>query len=242
MKRHACVLLILLGGCASGAPLEPNVLTDEERRDGWKLLFDGRTTQGWRGYRMKEAPPGWQAVDGTLARVSGGAGGKGAGGGDDLVTVDEYDNFELTLEWKVSPGGNSGILYRIQEDADASFLTAPEFQLLDNAGFPKNRPNTTAGACYDLYAPSRDVVRPAGQWNRARLVVDGHRVEHWLNGEQVVTYELWSEDWNRRLAASKFKALKRFARQPKGRIALQDHTNRLEFRDIKIRPLSRSSP
>ena len=218
---------------------EPNTLTEEEKKAGWKLLFDGKTTQGWRGYKKDAMPPGWRAVDGILARVSGGAGGKGAGGGDDIVTVEEFESFELSLEWKLVPGGNAGILYRVVEKAETSWHEAPEMQILDDAKWPNRGKKQLAGACYDLYAPVKSTVRPAGEWNHAKLLVDGDRVEHWLNGEKIVEYVIGSEDWKSRVAASKFKSLPLFAQAKKGRICIQDHSDRGEYRNIKIRVISR---
>ena len=214
---------------------EPNTLSEEEKKAGWKLLFDGKTTGGWRGYKKETMPPGWRAVDGILARVAGGAGGKGAGGGDDIVTLDEYESFELSLEWKLVPGGNAGVLYRVVEKAATSWHEAPEMQVLDDAKWPSRDRKQLAGACYDLYAPSKPMVKPAGEWNQARLKVDGPKVEHWLNGEKIVEYEIGSEDWNARVATSKFKNMPLFAKAAKGRICIQDHSDRGEYRNIKIR-------
>lgn len=217
--------------------LQENTLSGEEKQAGWKLLFDGRTTEGWRGYKMDRMPAGWKAEDGILARVAGGTGGKGAGGGDDIVSIDEYDNFDLVLEWKIKAGGNSGVLFRVVEKAATSWHESIEMQVLDNTPWPKRSKKELAGACYDLYAPSKDVTRPVGEWNKARLLVDGNHVEHWLNGEKLLEYDLGSEDWNQRVAASKFKDKPLFAKAPKGRICLQDHSDRIEYRNLKIRPL-----
>jgi 3-keto-disaccharide hydrolase len=217
---------------------EPNTLTDAEKSAGWKLLFDGKTTQGWRGYKMQAMPPGWTVMDGALVRVKGGAGGKGAGGGDDIVTTEEFESFELQLEWKIVANGNSGVLYHVSEEPVTAWHFAPEVQILDNGPHGDRVKTQHAGACYDLYAPSKDVTRPVGQWNHFRIVVKGPHVEHWLNGEKVVEYELWSADWKARVASSKFKDMPKFATFRKGPIALQDHSDRIEFRNIKIRPLS----
>lgn len=224
---------------ATAAGAEPNTLTETEQQEGWQLLFDGETTDGWRGYKMDEMPPGWQVIDGALVRVSGGAGGKGAGGGDDIVTVKEYADFELKLEWKVvDRAGNSGVILRAQEDAVTSWHTGPEMQVLDNEAYRGRDASQLAGACYDLYAPERDVSRPRGQWNRVRVVAKGAHMEHWLNGVKIVEYELGSDDWKRRVANSKFKDMKHFQNPPlTGRICLQDHTSRTEYRNIKIREL-----
>ena len=189
---------------------------------------------------MQKMPPGWKVIDGALVRASGGEGGKGAGGGDDIVTVDQFDNFELQLEWKVvDRAGNSGIVLRASEDAVTSWHTGPEMQILDNAAYPGRSVKELAGACYDLYAPPRDVSHPRGEWNAVRVVADGKHIEHWLNGVKLLEYELGSDDWN----------------EPRGQEQIQEHAalqepahegphlspgpaqQGSEYRNIKIRPL-----
>jgi len=241
MKRAFPIRLLLLAFLLPGAARaeEPNRLTDEEQQAGWKLLFDGKSTDGWRGYKMDRMPPGWKVIDGALVRVSGGAGGKGAGGGDDIVTVDQFENFEFKLEWKiVDARGNSGLILRASEDALTSWHTGPEMQILDDAGYPVRDVREKAGACYALYAPSQSVSRPRGEWNAVRVVANGPHIEHWLNGVKLLEYELGSEDWKARVAGSKFKNMPRFHNPPmKGHLCLQDHTARIEYRNIKLRPL-----
>ncbi len=224
---------------ASVAVAETNSLTEAEKQAGWELLFDGKTTDGWRGYKMDRMPPGWQVIDEALVRATGGAGGKGAGGGDDIVTRKQYDDFELKLEWKVvDRAGNSGVILRASEDAVTSWHTGPEMQVLDNAAYPDRIATQLAGACYDLYAPVRDVSRPRGEWNEVRVLARKGHIEHWLNGVKVVEYELGSADWKKRVANSKFKNMKHFLSPPaRGHICLQDHTSRTEYRNIKIRVL-----
>ena len=206
-----------------------NSLTAAERADGWRLLFDGKTTAGWRGWKLDSMPHGWQVVDGALTRVA------SAG---DIMTKDKYANFELSLEWKISEGGNSGIFYRASEDDDAIYWSAPEMQVLDDAKHPDGKSRlTAAGADYDIYPSPAGVVKPAGQWNEVRLVVKGNHVEHWLNGVKVVDYELGSPDWEKRVQASKFAPHKFYGRNASGYIGLQDHGDRVAFRDIKIKVL-----
>jgi hypothetical protein len=219
------------------AQTTPNQLTEAEKAAGWKLLFDGQSTNGWRGYQMKEMPPGWQVKEGALIRTRGGAGGKGAGGGDDIVSLEEFENFELSLEWRTVSNGNSGVLYHVSEEPVTSWHYAPEVQILDNTKHPDRDKRQLAGACYDLYAPSKDVTRPVGQWNEMRILVNGPHAEHWLNGEKIVQYELWSDDWNERVAKSKFKDKPKFGTIRKGPISLQDHSDQIAFRNIKIRRL-----
>jgi hypothetical protein len=228
--RAAWVATLLAAGAAwAGDAPARDALTPEEQAAGWKPLFDGRTTAGWRGFKKDVMPDGWTVEAGALVRLR---------GGGDIVTADAYGDFELSIEWKVAEGGNSGILFRVTEDEGTPWATGPEMQVLDNARNDSGRnPLATAGACCHLYAPSKDVSRPAGQWNQARIVAKGARVEHWLNGEKIVEYEIGTDDWKARVAASPFKAMPRFGANAKGLICLQDHGDRVEFRSIKIREI-----
>lgn len=238
MKSLPLIICISILAAASTTRADgPNTLTEQEKKDGWKLLFDGKTTNGWRGYKMDKMPPGWTADAGALVRTKGGEGGKGAGGGDDIITTGQYASFDLKLEWKIVRGGNSGVLYHVSEEPVTAWHYAPEMQVLDNTIWQNRDKRQHAGACYDLYAPAKDVTKPVGQWNRARLVVNGPHVQHWLNGEKMCEYELWSEDWNTRVANSKFKNIEKFGKFKTGHICLQDHSDRIEYRDIKIKVL-----
>lgn len=237
----ALVLGASLGACASsGAPARntpapsamtstTNMLTASERAAGWRLLFDGRTTDGWRGYRQPSMPAGWQVVDGALTRTA------EAG---DIITTQKFRNFELSLEWKVAPGGNSGIFYRASEDDDAIYWNAPEMQVLDDARHPDGKSRlTAAGSDYGLYEAPAGVVKPAGEWNEARIIVNGRHVEHWLNGVRMLQYELWSPDWEMRVRGSKFAPHPHYGRNPEGYIGLQDHGDWVAYRNIRIRVL-----
>ena len=215
-------------GMASG-PAALNALTAAERSAGWRLLFDGKTTAGWRGYKQDSAPPGWQVVDGALTRVN------SAG---DIITRTKFRNFELSLEWNIAAGGNSGIFYRGSEDDDAIYWNAPEMQVLDDSGHVDGRSRlTAAGADYAVYPSPAGIVKRAGEWNAVRLIVKGNHVEHWLNGTKVVEYELGSPDWTQRVKASKFAPHLRYGRNTVGHIGLQDHGDQVWFRAIKIRVL-----
>jgi hypothetical protein len=226
----------LLGCTRAGPRTESAMLTPEERQAGWRLLFDGQTAAGWRQFKGDRLPAGWRVVDGALTRVA------EAG---DIVTEEQFGDFELTLEWKVAPGGNSGIFYRVGEapELESVWQTGPEMQVLDDARHQDGaRPETSAGACYGLYPAPPGVVRPAGEWNQVRILVQGDHVEHWLNGRKVVEYELGSPDWRDRVRRSKFRELPRYGREPAGHIALQDHGDWVAYRHIKIRvPVAESS-
>lgn len=227
------LIAALLGLTSTALAQKPNTLTAEEKKAGWTLLFDGKTTAGWHGYGKKDAPAGWRAVDGELTRV---------GIAGDLVTNKVYRNFELAIEWKIAPGGNSGIFYRGVEHPNWArnplYYSAPEMQVLDDARHPDGQsPLTSAGADYGLYPAPRGVVKPAGEWNAARVVVNGNHVEHWLNGTKIVEYELGSADWAERVKKSKFAAWPAYGKAAEGVIGVQDHGDRVAYRNMKIRVL-----
>jgi hypothetical protein len=226
-------VLMLAGVLTAADNTMMNTLTAKEKADGWRLLFDGKTTNGWRGFRQQQMPAGWTAVDGALTRVA---------KATDIVTVDEFGDFELRIDWNIGPNGNTGVFYRVTEEDDVMWHTAPEYQIIDNA-YNKERlkPVQLAGANYDLDPPARDATKPIGSWNETRIVVRGPHVEHWLNGAKVVEYELWSADWEQRVRGSKFKDFPRYARARRGHIGLQDHSDRVAFRNIKIRELKEKS-
>lgn len=206
-----------------------NVLTEAERAEGWELLFDGETTSGWRGFRQDTMPAGWQVVDGSLARV---------GRGGDIITDRVFNDFELKLDWRVESRGNSGIFYLVDEGVETIYHSAPEYQILDDAGHADGGSElTSAGAIYGLYPAPRGAVKPAGEWNESRIVLRGNRVEHWLNGVQTADYELYSDDWERRVRESKFNEWPPYGRASGGNIGLQDHGDPVWYRNIKIRQL-----
>jgi Domain of Unknown Function (DUF1080) len=219
---------VLCGACATSSTGRVSSVSSGSAAE-WRSLFDGRSLAAWRGYKRADVPAGWQVVDGALTR---------AGRGGDIVTTDEFGDFELALEWKVAPGGNSGIMYRVTEEAEAPYETGPEMQVLDDARHPDGRsPLTSAGALYGLYPAPRGAVKAAGEWNAARVVVRGNHVEHWLNGVKTAEAEIGSDDWNRRVADSKFRQWPGFAKASRGHIALQDHGDWVAYRNIRIREL-----
>ena len=207
-----------------------NTLTPQETAKGWRLLFDGKSLDGWRGYKKDTAPAAWTVVDGELRLT---------GKGGDLVTREQFSDFELSLDWKLmKPGGNSGLFFRGVETDDPIYYSAPEIQIIDNVRH-KDAANIThtAGSNYDLDAPSRDVTKPVGEWNTLRIVVNGADVEHWLNDVKIVEYELWTPEWEAKVKASKFAKWPGYGRAKTGHIALQDHGDPVAFRNIKIRKL-----
>ena len=238
LLHGACVALVacapfLFAGSAEAQQARTesqiNTLTDAEREAGWELLFDGQSTDGWRGYMMDAVPDGWQVLDGELTRV---------GRGRDLITKAQFENFDLTLEWKVELGGNSGILFRAVEGPEQIYMGAPEMQILDDDNHADGRsPLTSVGSNYAIHPAPRGLAHPVGDWNSVRILVDGNHVEHWLNSFRTVEYELGSVDWLERVAASKFSQWPEYGRASKGHIGLQEHGDVVAFRNIKIRRL-----
>ena len=197
---------------------------------GWRALVEGNSLAAWRGYKADNVPDGWRAENGMLLKEKPVA---------DIVTRDEFGDFELSLEWRVSEGGNAGIFYRGTEEYPRVYWSAPEYQLLDDdkAADGKSR-LTSAGAAYGLYPSPAGHLKPVGEWNETRIIAKGAHVEHWLNGTKLVEYELWSADWKEKVAASKFSAWPNYGLAKRGRIALQgDHNGALSFRNIRIREI-----
>jgi hypothetical protein len=205
-------------------------LTAEQRAGGWRSLFDGTSTAAWRGYKSPTFPAGWSIVDGVLTK---------SGSVGDLLSKEQFGNFELALDWNLSTGGNAGIFYRGTEEYDHIYWSAPEYQLLDDANHPDGKSRlTSAGAAYALYPPPAGVVKPAGQWNSTLIVVNGNRVQHWLNGQKLLEYELGSPDWEAKVKASKFVEYPKYGRAARGYIGIQgDHDGMLSIRNVRIREL-----
>lgn len=200
----------------------------------WEALFDGTDLSQWRGYRRQDVPGSWRVEDGVLAFVP--AEDRAQRG--DLVTREQFGDFELELEWRVSPAGNSGIMYRVSESEPEPWHTGPEMQVLDDERHPDGQiPSHRAGALYDLIVPPPDIARPVGEWNQVRIRVEGNHIQQWLNGQQTADVEIGSERWNQLLAASKFSDMPTFANQSRGHIVLQDHDDRVWYRNIRIRRL-----
>jgi len=195
----------------------------------WQPLFDGKTTAGWRGWQQKAMPAGWKVVDGALTRV------EKAG---DIVSLGEFADFELEADWKIAPKANSGLFYRVVEHPDDKemWMAAPEYQIIDDRGYPEPlKPTQKTAANYDMHPPATDATKPAGEWNTTRIVVDGAHVEHWLNGQRIVAYDFWSDDWKALVAKSKFADHPRYGQAKRGAIGVQDHGDWIAFRSIRLR-------
>ena len=236
---------LLMGIAASCAPSH-NTLTKKEAAEGWVLLFDGETTNGWRNYNSTDPNTAWHVVDGCL---------QAKGSGDDatgyIVTEKEYENFILSWDWKLSKGGNSGMIYHVVESPRFSvpYVTGPEYQLIDVEGWEEaNAPTKLEewqklGVDYAMHLPdqSKMKVNPQGEWNNSMIVFDNGHVEHWLNGEKIVEFEAWTDDWFARKASGKWGNATEYGLASKGVICLQDHGYPASFRNIKIKELPRKA-
>jgi hypothetical protein len=212
------------------AATQPALPADGKQSSGeWKTLFDGKTLAGWRSLRSEKPGPGWTVADGAITRTA-------ASG--DLLTTGEFGDFELSLEWKITEGANSGIIYRVGLAEEQTFHTGPEYQILDGLkAQDRIDPKHATGSLYDLVAPSADRTLPVGQWNQTRIIVTGWQVQHWLNGEKIIDIDLASQEGQALIAASKFRDMPNFAKLLRGHIALQDHDEAVSFRYIRIREL-----
>lgn len=223
-------LSILLASSIS-APSTDNALSDYEARTGWKLLFDGKTSNGWQKFGTKE-PVGsaWKVIDGAITLKP------GTGEGGDIMTDADYSDFDLSIDWKIAPGGNSGIFYRSDPTQSPPYLTGPEMQVLDNAGHSDGRNIlTSAGSVYAVYPGVREAIRPAGQWNTFRIIAQGPWLRHYANGILLCSYRINSEPWKKTVSGSFFKDWDQWGQKKTGRIAMQDHGNEVAYKNIKIR-------
>lgn len=210
----------------------PNTLTAEETAAGWRLLFNGTDFTGWKVYNAGPVAAPWSVADGAISLA--------AGSGTDIITEEEFGPFELSLEWKISPNGNSGIIYLVNESTALknTYNSGPEMQVLDDAGHADGKiPSHQAGALYDFAPPLVAAAKPVGEWNQATVRFTGTSIEHWLNGQKVAETSYGDDAWKAKVAASKFKQWPAFGTFAKGHIALQDHGDPVWYRSIKIRPL-----
>ncbi len=244
------IAALLFGGCCSKttqtqtssepAKVVYNVLTDKEKAEGWQLLFDGNNIwDKWHGFNGEDVKGGWTVQDNCLMSL-----GRGGDIGGDIVTNQDFQNFELSLEWRIGAGGNSGILYGVIEDPKykAVYYTGPEYQLLDDVGFPEKVEEwQLTGADYAMHLADRTKKKlqmvGGPEFNTSKIVVNGTHVEHWLNGEKIVEFERWTDEWNKLKKEGKWKDFPDYGMAKKGKISLQDHGSYIWFRNIKIREL-----
>ncbi len=240
MKKYIIIMALALIGCTAGA--QDNTLTKAEIKDGWKLLWDGKTTEGWISAKGDAFPDkGWHIADGMLV-VEDGGGGEAANGGD-IITVKEYKNFILTVDFKITEGANSGIKYFVQTDLESSGSSIGcEFQILDDIRHPDAKlgvnGNRTLGSLYDLIrADKEEAGFDINKFNTAKVIVDGNHVEHWLNGVKIVSYDRNNQMFNALVQCSKYKIYPGFGNFEKGHILIQDHGHEVFFKNIKIKEL-----
>lgn len=212
-----------------------NQLSKQEIDKGWELLFDGNSTKGWRNFHQNQVIDGWQVQDGNLIGL-----GKGGDIGGDIITIDQFEDFELYLEWAISEGGNSGIFYHVLEgNYQTVYATGPEYQIIDDEGFKEPLQEwQKTGADYAMYNATNTKLKPAGEFNSSKIKVLNGQVEYWLNGSKVVEYELWSDDWKSQVQNCKWKDYPGYGLAKKGYIGLQDHGSVVKFRNIKVRDLT----
>ena len=223
--------LLLAAACLAMVAMAPNARAQgAPGAKGWQPLFEGKLLDTFRGWHAEGVPDGWHVVDGTLTKD---------GNVDDLVTKSQYGNFELELEWKIGKAGNSGVFYRATREYDQIYWSGPEYQLLDDANANDGKSRlTAAAAAYGIYPAPAGVVKPFGEWNKTRIVIQGEHVEHWLNGQKVVEYDLAGADWKAKVAASKFSKYPNYGLAKRGFIGIQgDHPGALALRHIRIREL-----
>lgn len=231
--------LALNGFSQNGTSNTLNTLSPKETRENWQLLFDGKTTNGWHTFKKSSVNNAWKVKDGVLFLDTTKNDGKRQSG--DIVTDEEFENYHLKLEWKISKNGNSGIIFGVKEDSakyGATYHTGLEMQVLDNDGHADGKiKKHRSGDLYDLIASSKETVKPVGEWNLAEIISNKGNLELYLNGTKVVTTTMWDDKWKAMIAGSKFKSMSDFAVFKKGKIALQDHGNAVYFRNIKIKRL-----
>jgi hypothetical protein len=238
IRNISCLLCILpVFSCQT----EHNTLTPQEKEEGWELLFDGKTLQGWRDYNGTALTASWVTENGTLAAL-----GQGWDGNGYIVTEKEYENFELTFDWKLSKWGNSGVLYHVVERPEFAvpYVTGPEYQVIDMVGSDEESEDVQeVAADYAMYPadPAKTKPKKVGEWNTSRIIFDNGHVEHWINGEKVVEFEAWTEDWFQRKNSGKWIDAPEYGLAHRGHISLQDHGDRSWYRNIKIKELPRKT-
>jgi len=239
MKLKHILPILIAGATLSGCTTKvtDNTLTRKEIKEGWVLLFNGENTDGWRGYNMDILPSAWKAANGTLMSA-----GEGGDIGGDIITINQYENFDLKLEWQLAPEGNSGILYHIVEGPElhSTYYSGPEYQIIDDIGFPGGvGPFNSTGADYAMTPADtmQKLLYPVGSWNSSRIIYDQGKVIHYLNGKKIVEFTAWNDEWTGKVADSKWKNFPSYGKAKSGYIGLQDHGSKIWFKNIKIREL-----
>jgi hypothetical protein len=240
MKKS--IIFVLLLTTISVIAQKPNTLTPKEKKMGWKLLFDGKTMNGWRNFYKKDLAGAWQVSDNSIMLDDSFKEGWMAKGGGEITTDGIYENYEFTIDWKISEGGNSGIIFNAQEDDEKkhpySWGTGPEFQVLDNEKHDDGKiPKHRAGNLYDIFKYEPENVKPQGEWNKAMIQQKNGHVKLFVNGKMVIEYTIGSDEYKKAVAESKFKDDPMWGTYTKGHIVLQDHGNRVWYRNIKVRKL-----
>jgi cytochrome c len=238
-KIALLLLMVLVSALAYSQSVAPNTLTEKEKKEGWKLLFDGKSTTGWRTYNSKTVGPAWKVKDGALYLDTLDKKDWQTKGGD-IVTDKEFENFELTLDWKIAPCGNSGVIFNVVESKKNEYVwyTGPEIQILDNSCHPDGKiPKHRAGNLYDLIASKTESVKPAGEWNHYKIISNKGLLEIWLNEVEQVKTQMFTPEWGALIKESKFKNRPDFGKAHKGKISLQDHGNMVWFMNVKIKEL-----
>lgn len=227
-----CILMLGVPGHTDGQAGADNTLTSAEQRAGWILLFDGKSTIGWRSYQHA-ASDGWEVVNGEIHCKD-----KDVQHRADLITNEEYGDFELAFDWKLSKAANSGLIYRANEEHGASHESASEYQLIDDAGYPEKLQTwQNSGADYDMHPPTKIASKPAGEYNHSVIKAKGKHIEHWLNGVKVAAFEIGTPEWFVLKEKSKWKDIKGWGENTRGHICLQDHGGGIWFKNIKIKKL-----
>jgi len=211
-----------------------NELTEAQKADGWKLLFDGKTMNGWRIFKGKENDT-WEVLNGTLhcKPVT-----ETSSKRSDLMTTEQYKNFELAFDWKIPKGANSGVMFHVTEDFDLPYASGPEYQIIDDAGYPGGvEPKNQTASNYDVHVTEGAKINAIGEWNTSKIVVNGNKVQHYINGDKVVEYEFGTDAWKEKVAGSKWKSFPGYGMSSTGYIDLQDHGHEIWFKNIMIKSL-----
>lgn len=245
IKPTSVLLVAVMFCCCNTAKIttnaQPNSLTGKQKQEGWQLLFDGMHTSGWHSYGLSNVAASWTIADNALHGDPSAKKDAAVTWSNDLVTDDEYKNFDFKADWKIAKNGNSGIIFYVHEDKDRyknTYETGPEMQVIDNAGHPDGKIiKHHAGDLYDLISSSTEPVKPVGEWNHAEIIANNGKLDFYLNGQHIVSTTMWDDNWKQMVANSKFKSMPAFGTFKQGHIALQMHGDEVWYRNIMIKKL-----